>query len=281
MDLAQVMYREGQADEEKRALFLLGALFMAFLGVVLFGLDPIAQNQEIHQFADARGCFGVANCGDVLSNLGFTVAGVFGLWVLGRDKALFGPEQRALRALFLLFFVAVTAVSVASSYYHVVLHDRGLFWDRVPITLSFLSLFPAILADRVTPRFGAWFAALAIPAGLASLVYWIVTEAAGVGDLRFYGLVQAYPLFCLLIMPWLFPNARYSQTPYLYTMVGLYGVAKLVEVFDERVFELTGHLVSGHSLKHLLSAAACLVVVPMVRAGAARGPASGGTWSGR
>ncbi len=280
MSLAHVIHRDGSTGQEQRAVYLLGSMFMAFLAVVLFGLEPIPQNQAIHDYADARGCFGLANCGDVLSNLGFTVAGLLGLWMVACKKALFGPQQRVLKALFLLFFSAVTTVSIASSYYHVVLHDHGLFWDRVPITLSFLTLFPAILADRVTPRFGAWFAALAIPAGLGSLVYWITTEAAGAGDLRFYGLVQAFPLFCLMIMPWLFPKASYSQTPYLYAMAGLYGVAKLVEVFDERVFELTGHLVSGHSLKHLFAAAACLVVVPMIRAGAARGPASGGTLSG-
>ncbi|MEM8647180.1 MAG: hypothetical protein AAGF86_12650, partial [Pseudomonadota bacterium] len=190
MNLAHVIYRDGSAGQEQRAVYLLGSLFMAFLAVVLFGLEPIAQNQAIHQYADARGCFGLANCGDVLSNLGFTVAGLIGLWLVVRNKALFGPQQKVLKVLFLLFFTAVMAVSIASSYYHVVLHDHGLFWDRVPITLSFLTLFPAILADRVTPRFGAWFAAVAIPAGLGSLVYWITTEAAGVGDLRFYGLVQ-------------------------------------------------------------------------------------------
>ncbi|MEM8687509.1 MAG: alkaline phytoceramidase [Pseudomonadota bacterium] len=280
MNLVPLMYAEAEAGREQRAFYLLGSLFMAFLAVALFGLDPIPQAQEIHDYADPRSCFGLANCGDVLSNLGFTVAGLIGLWVLGRNNALFGPEEKTLKVLFLLFFIAVVMVSVASSYYHIVLHDQGLFWDRVPITLSFLTLFPAILADRVTARFGVWFAALAIPAGLASLVYWIATEAAGAGDLRFYGLVQAFPLFCLLIMPWLFPNARYSQTPYLYGMVGLYGVAKLVEVFDARVFELTGQLVSGHSLKHLLAAAACLVVVPMIRAGAAKGPATDGRLSG-
>ncbi|MCP5081246.1 MAG: alkaline phytoceramidase [Alphaproteobacteria bacterium] len=251
-----------------QATGLLGGLFMGCLVVVVFGLEPIAQPLDYHRFADARACFGLANCGDVYSNFGFALAGLYGLWVLARDRALFGPEQKAIKALFWLFFIAVTAVSIGSTYYHLDPDNGRLFWDRLPITMAFLALFPAILADRINSRSGVYIAAVAIPAGIAALVYWIWTETLGAGDLRFYGLVQAYPLLCLMIVPWVFPTARYSQSKYIYSMVGLYGVAKLLEVFDERVLMLTGELISGHSLKHLVAAVACLVVVPMIRAGA-------------
>lgn len=258
----------------EQAIGLLGALFLGCLGMVMFGLDPIAQPLEYHQFADARACFGSANCGDVYSNLGFAFVGACGLWVLNREKALFGPEDRVIKALFLFFFFAVSAVSIGSAYYHVSPDNGRLFWDRLPITIAFLTLFPAILADRINGKAGVWAAALVIPAGIAALLYWVWTEAAGAGDLRFYGLVQAYPLLCLVVVPWLFPTSRYSQTPYIYSMVGLYGVAKLLELFDERVLSITGQMISGHSLKHIVAAAACLIVVLMIRAGA-RAPAHG------
>ena len=252
----------------RQAIGLLGVLFLGCLAVVVFGLNPIAQPLEYHLFADARACFGLANCGDVYSNLGFAVAGLYGLWVLAREPALFSPEHKAIKVLFQLFFIAVTAVSAGSAYYHLAPDNERLFWDRLPITLAFLALFPAILADRINSKTGIWIATCAIPAGMAALVYWIWTEAMGAGDLRFYGLVQAYPLLCLLIVPWVFPTARYSQSKYVYAMVGLYGLAKLLETFDGQVLMLTGELISGHSLKHLAAAAACLVVVPMIRAGA-------------
>ncbi len=251
-----------------QAVGLLGILFFGCLAVVVIGLDPIAQPLEYHHFADGRACFGLANCGDVYSNLGFALAGLYGLWVLGRERKLFAPEQKAMKALLWLFFIAVTAVSVGSTYYHIDPDNGRLFWDRLPITIAFLALFPAILADRINSRSGVFIAAMAIPAGIAALVYWIWTETLGAGDLRFYGLVQAYPLLCLVIVPWVFPKARYSQSKYIYSMVGLYALAKLLEVFDEHVLVLTGDLISGHSLKHLVAAIACLVVVPMIRAGA-------------
>lgn len=251
-----------------QAIGLLGLLFFGCLAAVVFGLDPIAQPLEYHHFADGRACFGLANCGDVYSNFGFALAGLYGMWVLGRERSLFGPEKKVMKALLWLFFIAVSAVSIGSTYYHIDPDNGRLFWDRLPITIAFLALFPAILADRINSKSGAFIAAVAIPAGIAALVYWIWTETLGAGDLRFYGLVQAYPLLCLMIVPWVFPAARYSQSKYIYSMVGLYAAAKLLEVFDERVLVLTGDLISGHSLKHLVAAAACLVVVPMIRAGA-------------
>lgn len=253
---------------EQRAIGFLSLLFFGCLAVVVFALKPIAQPLEYHQFADIRGCFGLTNCGDVFSNIGFALAGIYGLCVLLYDKSLFTREQRTLKALFLLFFTAVAAVSVGSTYYHLDPDNGRLFWDRLPITIAFLALFPAILADRINAKSGAYIAAVAIPAGVAALLYWMWSEMAGAGDLRFYGLVQAYPLLCLVLVPWLLPKARFSQTRFIYSMVGLYGVAKLLELFDDKVLMVTGQLISGHSLKHLVAAAACLVVVPMIRAGA-------------
>jgi hypothetical protein len=40
-----------------------------------------------------------------------------------------------------------------------------------------------------------------------------------------------------------------------------YGLAKLAEVLDGRIFELTLGLVSGHTLKHLLAALGVIVLV--------------------
>jgi hypothetical protein len=46
-------------------------------------------------------------------------------------------------------------------------------------------------------------------------------------------------------------------------VIVFYVLAKLFELGDATVFELTGHLVSGHTLKHL---AAALAAWPVIRA---------------
>lgn len=51
----------------------------------------------------------------------------------------------------------------------------------------------------------------------------------------------------------LFP-ARHVVTKYLLCTFACYAAAKLLERFDAQVFEFLGQAVSGHTLKHLVSA---------------------------
>ncbi len=49
--------------------------------VVTAALKPIPQPQSYHHFADTRALFGIANAGDVLSNLAFLLAPVITTWL--------------------------------------------------------------------------------------------------------------------------------------------------------------------------------------------------------
>ncbi|MBT4608495.1 MAG: hypothetical protein HOC05_00550 [Gemmatimonadetes bacterium] len=143
---------------------------------------------------------------------------------------------------------------------------RHLFWDRLPMTIAFMALFYAILADRVggiAERY-RWLLPLLVAAGFASLLYWDWTESLGRGDLRFYALVQFYPMLALPVICWLFSKARYTGGGYLIWVIFWYAAAKGLEHFDGEVFALLGHTVSGHSLKHLASAMATFMLWRMV-----------------
>jgi hypothetical protein len=70
----------------------------------------------------------IPNFWNVVSNIPFIAIGAAGLWRF-RD----GP---ATIILFLGFFLT----GVGSSYYHWHPNDATLFWDRLPMTLSFASL---------------------------------------------------------------------------------------------------------------------------------------------
>ncbi len=249
-----------------RTGLMLGAWALVVACVALF-VGPIAPPVSYHNFADTRSCFGIANCGDVLSNAGFAIAGLLGRFILYRKPGLFGAEDAGLRALFALFFASVAFVSLGSGYYHDAPDNTRLFWDRLPITISFMALFSAILADRISVKFGVRLALVIVPLGVLALSHWAWSEAAGQSDLRFYALVQVLPLATLLVLPWLFPSARYSRSGYIYGMVALYGLAKLCETFDPETLHLLGNAISGHSIKHLLATAASFLVVPMMLAG--------------
>jgi hypothetical protein len=61
----------------------------------------------------------------------------------------------------------------------------------------------------------------------------------------------------------LYPSPR-RDTPYLVAGLGAYGVAKVLELFDDAIFRM-GHVVSGHTLKHLAAAFGVSCIVLMFR----------------
>jgi len=63
-------------------------------------LPPLRQGQSYLRFADARTLWGIPNCLNVVSNGGFLLAGLMGLWFLaGRDHFI-EPRERAAYAVF-------------------------------------------------------------------------------------------------------------------------------------------------------------------------------------
>ncbi len=247
-----------------RLSILLGTFVLALVGTAF--VAPIPQDPSYHLFADTRSWLGIPNFGDTVSNIGFAVVGVWGLWTG------LGPSEREIFAgredtrPYLVFFSGVTLVSVGSAYYHLVPDNDRLFWDRLPMTVGFMAFVAAFIADRVQgPIARRWLLPVFVLLGVLSLLYWDWTEAQGRGDLRFYGLVQFYPIVALPLILWLFPKARYTAGNYLLWVIVWYAAAKVLEHFDHEVFALLGNAVSGHSLKHLAAAVATLVVIRMIK----------------
>jgi hypothetical protein len=66
----------------------------------------------------------------------------------------------------------------------------------------------------------------------------------------------------LLTIAWLYPS-RYTRGNDIYWVFAAYVIAKILETFDTNLFVI-GHLVSGHTLKHVAAAIAGLVVLRML-----------------
>jgi hypothetical protein len=98
--------------------------------------------------------------------------------------------------------------------------------------------------------------------GLGTVVYWIVSERMGAGNVLPYALLQGYAVVVLLMMAGLHPS-RYSRANDLYFIFGWYVLAKLLEHFDAQVL-VYSHTVSGHSLKHVAAAVAGFVTCRML-----------------
>ena len=250
---------------------------VALLIVVLaFFVPPIPQDPAYHLFADIRTFADVPHFGDVISSLALTLAGLIGLGgVTGaRSQTLF--EQPGDGLAYRVFFLAVAVIGLGSGYYHWQPTTERLFWDRLPMSVAFMAFFAAFWADRVNRNAGSlWVLAVAIAFGVASLVYWRWSESVGQGDLRPYGLVQFGPMLILPLMCQLNPEHRYTDGWYLAATALVYGLAILCARLDHQIFVITGGGISGHSLKHLIAAAACLIPLAMLHAATAKNAAPG------
>lgn len=249
-------------SHRSRVLILL-ALFAASVVGMAF-VPPIAQNPAYHHFADTRPLWGVPNFGDVMSNAAFLVVGLIGLaTVLGpRRQAIFaeGPDA----APYIVFFLGVALVGLGSGYYHWEPTSERLVWDRLPMTVAFMGLFAAIVDDRIDRRATRWLLPVLVLAGAASVFYWNWTEAQGAGDLRWYGMVQFFPMCALPVILVLFPRAHYTRTGPLLAVFLTYGAALVLDRHDGPAHALLGHTASGHTLKHLVAAVAVYLVLQMV-----------------
>jgi hypothetical protein len=161
---------------------------------------------------------------------------------------------------YVLFFFSTILVGLGSGLYHLVPDDGRLVWDRAAIALVFMAWLTAILGERVGIKAALFLLLPLIGAGLGSVGYWGWSEAHGMGDLRAYGLMQLTPMLLIPLLLWLYPP-RYSGTCNILTVIGLYGLALLCDLSDYPIFTLTGGLVSGHTVKHLVAALAAYWVM--------------------
>jgi Ceramidase len=221
-------------------VLVLFSLMLISLGGLLL-LPPIAQDQSYHQFADERTILGIPNFWNVVSNLPFLVIGAAGIRRHRDDPAT------------VVFFLGVFLTGIGSSYYHWNPNDGTLFWDRLPMTLSFAAILALVVEERVSARAGAILLWPALAIGVFSLLLWRWTD-----DLRLYFWVQFFPGLAV-ILAFLFYPPKYTGTRYWIAAGVLYALAKVFEFTDEAVYS-AGILLSGHTLKHLAAAAACFAI---------------------
>jgi len=234
---------------------------IAILAVVSVGqIPPISQDLAYHQFADNKAYLGIPNMLNVFSNLPFLIIGIYGLRVVIQEK-------RTLKSLYwgaITFSVGVTLVAFGSGYYHWQPTNQTLFWDRLPMTVGFMGLYAMVVSAFVRAKSGIAILPWLIVVGVVSVIYWAFTEAAGVGDLRWYALVQFLPMVLMLVILSTF-HAKGVNKRHLIIVLLWYFLAKLLEFADAYILDFT-NFISGHSLKHVAAAIACFYVIQWIQA---------------
>jgi hypothetical protein len=227
------------------------ALVILFAGIALIVHGPIPQLPNYHAFADQGMHLGIPHAGDVLSNVAFAAVG---LWALLAARRLPPAPEAPARN---VFFAALLLTAAGSTWYHWAPDNARLVFDRLPIAIACAGLLAAAHARIHGGRIPGLLATLLV-AAVASVAWWSFTESRGRGDLRPYLLLQGAPL--ILIPLWQALQREPVRERILFGLaVALYAAAKALELADAPVLEATG-FVSGHTLKHLLAAAAAVCI---------------------
>jgi Ceramidase len=222
-------------------LILLGVM-AASLAALLLLVPAIPQDQGYHQFADQRTLLGIPNFWNVVSNLPFIAIEAAGL-VRHRDD----PAT-------VVLFAGIFLTGFGSSYYHWDPSDSTLFWDRLPMTLGFVAILCGAIAERIDATAGRVLLWPLLAFGVFSLLLWRWTD-----DLRLYAWVQFFPCLALPVLFLLFAP-KYTGTFYWIVAAALYALAKLLEHYDGAIYS-AGHILSGHTLKHLAAGVACYAIL--------------------
>lgn len=219
-----------------RRVTLTVAVVAAVAVVLAFTLvPPTPQDPRYHDFADQRTMLGIPNELNVLSNIGFLIVGILGIATL-RDRGV----------IVMTFFAGMLATAFGSSIYHLSPRDATLVVDRLPMTIAFASFFLLLLDIRSTRALLAMCAV-----GVGTIVWWLTLN-----DLRPYAIFQALPILTFVVTRFF---TRRGDAP-LWLVTAGYIAAKLCETYDRQLFAFFHGVVSGHTLKHLVAAAATLAV---------------------
>ncbi|KWU24800.1 hypothetical protein AS149_32150 [Burkholderia cenocepacia] len=228
---------------------VLGVVALFAAGMLLQVLHPLQQPQEYHHFADTRALWLIPNAADVLSNLFISVSGLACLrWVSKQRK-----EGALLGAAITVAGIGLLLTGVGSGFYHWHPTDARLVWDRLPMTIVFAGMVLCLWssATLVRPR---WYHALMVVAAAVGTVWFWVAR----GSLWPYALLQFGGIFAMLS---LVVRGRVLGASAWWKVMQWYGLAKVFEYFDKELWSWTGHLVSGHTLKHLACAGAGFAIL--------------------
>lgn len=261
------MGRSHLLSPKNGAALLLGlAVGIGLLMVRLQIEHPLtmAQPASYHDFVDKRPVLGLPNFWNVASNLPFAVIALWGMVFLfpgtgERHQAFIDQRERWP---YLVLFIGLFLTCFGSAYYHFSPSNTTLVWDRLPMSIMFAGFVAAVITERIDVEFGVKLLPFLVLFSVGTVAQWYYSEVHRHGELRWYAALQIYSVLVLLIAPTLRP--RYTRNRDFLAVFALYALAKIFETLDRRIYSL-GHIVSGHTLKHLAAAMAGYWILRMLQ----------------
>eukprot|EP01129_Flabellula_baltica_P012994 TRINITY_DN5969_c0_g1_i1.p1 TRINITY_DN5969_c0_g1~~TRINITY_DN5969_c0_g1_i1.p1 ORF type:complete len:138 (-),score=8.69 TRINITY_DN5969_c0_g1_i1:30-443(-) len=132
------------------------------------------------------------------------------------------------------------------------------------MTISFSAIISHMITEKLNTRIGYLLSMPIMLLGGYSVITWYLSELEGSGDMRLYIAFQVCSILTIPLVLLTTPD-RYTHSWLYLVTCALYGIAKLAEHLDTEIYHMTNHIVSGHTLKHLIAGLAMYGAVYMVK----------------
>jgi hypothetical protein len=227
-----------------------GPALLEALGLALNAHGHAHLHAHGHPFVDARTLLGIPNAMDVLTNIPLALTGLCGLLAL-RGRTLSATTQQAAW----VFFAGLLVTGFGSAWYHWAPDATGLVWDRLGMAITFAGALALAVAERVGQAPARQTLCVLLPLALLSAIL-----PASNGNVLPWAAVQ-FGGMAMIVWLALQRPAVGAMGIRLGALIGLYALAKALELGDEAVFQASAQTISGHSLKHLTAALAAFAVL--------------------
>lgn len=231
--------------------------YVLLLCAAAMALPVITLPANYHDFADQVAWGVIPHARDVLSNLAFLWAGLWLWYVLRRQQASVRTHHT-----WYIAALGLALTCVSSGIYHFNPHNAGLAIDRLGMVVAFSGVVGILLADCAP-------SVRTLPAVAYSMLLGVVGVWADYwhGNMSPWTVYQLGILGLMLLAP-IVGKRLYPHTPprwgiAWWQVMWVYVLAKIAEMADHMLWELSAHIISGHNLKHIIAACA---VLPLVRA---------------
>ena len=174
----------------------------------------------------------------MFSNLPFLFVAIIGLFFV----YIIRTKVPSVSLAWIIFFLSILFVAIGSSYYHLNPTNNTLTWDRLPMSIGFMTIFALVLADYIHPNIETWLLIPMCLLGIFSVYIWHQTD-----DLRLYAWVQFCTLSILALVFLLYrPNT--FRTKYLVYAFIFYALSKLWSISMRKFTNIHKILLVGTQL---------------------------------
>ena len=199
--------------------------------------NKIELPKSYHNFVDKRTIFGIPNGMDILSNL-FIALPAF--YLISKQKKIS----------FLSFNILLLALT--STIYHINPTDNTIFMDMIFV----VSLNTVVLSYFVDKQIGYFIYLL----GILSVFYWKKNN-----DIRLYELLKIIiPIYVIIIIYKDYNNSNNNVSNYILLIIILSILIRYSEFHDKEIYQMTGKLISGHTLKHIIAGINIYIIIKVL-----------------